>query len=252
MKINRGINLLIFLSTWIIWFISLNLIISVSERKTLYDHPNVRVQLSEPVFALSNAEGINNGSFEWVKVENAFVVNRYEDTVELIKDYPAYIDVNKTEIIDTQAGSQLVLPKNKVIELLTDICDGKAEQYDLKFELDSDSGVVSNNVIDLPDEFKINMTGRYEGFILVNTRRQTVPIKDTSFEQTNDATTSILYRTILICLIGSVIAAMIITVCGVMMARKAENKKLLVVIPGVSSFLVLAISIFCFFTLKMH
>ena len=109
----RKIKLLFLLFGLIIWFIgaiALNLIYTTKKMRDAYASPNVRVQLSEPIYGVSGITPINNGDFYLKKIDNVFVAARSNGYLFSTKDCQAYVSMEKSVLIILPPSLALTAP----------------------------------------------------------------------------------------------------------------------------------------------
>ena len=207
----RKIKLLFLLFGLIIWFIgaiALNLIYTTKKMRDAYASPNVRVQLSEPIYGVSGITPINNGDFYLKKIDNVFVAARSNGYLFSTKDCQAYVSMEKSVIHDSLSNDQHVLSRGELCSFLSDLCGEEENKKATTFEIKDFNQYISYGELWLYGDVIVIVRGRYEGTLVLDTSHPSFLIHETNFNQVWSESEHFPRGTVIVCLIVSMVVAL--------------------------------------------
>ena len=195
-----------------------------------YASPNVRVQLSEPIYGVSGITPVNNEKFHWVKIEDVFVATRSNGYLFSTKDCQAYVSIKKSVIHDSLSNDQHVLSKGELCSFLSDLCEEEESQSATTFEIKDFNQYISYGELWLYGDVVVIVRGRYEGTLVLDTSHPSFPIHETNLYQVWSEAEHFPRSTVIVCLIVSMLIALFFVVVAHFLFFRTNKISLCIVV----------------------
>lgn len=235
MKKMKRVIVVSFVSFLLIWFLTLNLIVTVRAVREAFEIPNVMVQLNEPLFMVSVDTKTEPVVVGWHKLDSGYAYMRRYGRVWLSQSAGnSVVSIEDSQIISTKENRH-VLSEEEIRTLLTKICNN--ESFDgINFTIKDYSRYSS--------EMTLVVSGDYDGFLALKDGHVTVPVDDTNLDQVWSAREHFPYMTVVSCLISSVIIVTFLSAIGFFVSKRTNNIFPYLLINGIPVVLLIAYVIF--------